>query len=199
MPFVQSTRMLPHLPHHGAPRPTTASSTRKVDDIRPHHSSTHADRYGVLDDAQSRYIVLALEMLGGHAVHTSPSQSLLEVHKWVIGGIPSESITHLAQSIHALTPPRLSKALGVSIRTLTRMKRHRSEPLSVALGGRAFKLAEVVARASFVLGTREAAVQWMIEPALGLGQRKPIDMLATPMGIQLVEEFLERIEHGVYA
>lgn len=199
MPFMQSTHMLPHVPHHGAPRSATASTTRTVDDIRPHLSPTHADRYGVLDDAQSRYILLALEMLGCHAVHPRSSQSLLEVHQWVLGGIPSESIAHLAQSIHALTPNKLSKALGVSIRTLARMKRHRSEPLSVALGGRAFKLAEVVARASFVLGTHEAAVQWMNEPALGLGQRKPIDMMATPMGIQLVEEFLERIEHGVYA
>jgi len=32
-----------------------------------------------------------------------------------------------------------------------------------------------------------------------LDQRCPIDLLTTPAGTEIVEEFLERLEHGVYA
>ena len=34
---------------------------------------------------------------------------------------------------------------------------------------------------------------------MGLNQRKPIDVLATPAGVELVEDFLVRLEYGVYA
>jgi uncharacterized protein (DUF2384 family) len=34
--------------------------------------------------------------------------------------------------------------------------------------------------------------------AIGLNQRRPIDLLATTAGVEIVESYLERIEHGVY-
>ncbi len=33
---------------------------------------------------------------------------------------------------------------------------------------------------------------------MALEQRKPIDMLSTPAGFELVEEHLTRVEYGVY-
>jgi putative toxin-antitoxin system antitoxin component (TIGR02293 family) len=42
-------------------------------------------------------------------------------------------------------------------------------------------------------------VQWLTSPAMGLGQQKPIDLLATPVGTQMVEALLDRMEHEVYA
>jgi putative toxin-antitoxin system antitoxin component (TIGR02293 family) len=36
-------------------------------------------------------------------------------------------------------------------------------------------------------------------PAIGLDQRRPIDLLATPAGAKIVEDFLDRLEFGVYA
>ncbi|TIU87949.1 MAG: DUF2384 domain-containing protein, partial [Mesorhizobium sp.] len=30
-------------------------------------------------------------------------------------------------------------------------------------------------------------------------QRRPIDLLATPAGVGLLEDYLERLEYGVYA
>jgi putative toxin-antitoxin system antitoxin component (TIGR02293 family) len=39
----------------------------------------------------------------------------------------------------------------------------------------------------------------MERPAIGLDQRRPIDLLTTPAGAELVETFLERLEYGVYS
>ena len=35
-------------------------------------------------------------------------------------------------------------------------------------------------------------------PAVGLDQRRPLDLLVTPAGTKIVEDFLQRLEYGVY-
>lgn len=166
---------------------------------QPHISADLRKRYRALIDANGTHLVVALELLGGHEVLSHTPENLLDVHRWVSHGIPSASLLHLAHAIEPLPSNTLSEALGISLRTLHRKKGAQGDTLSVAQGGRTFKFAEVVAKASVVLGSREAAVQWLTSPAMGLDQQKPIDLLATPMGTQLVEELLDRIEYGVYA
>mgnify|MGYP000535316449 CR=1 FL=1 len=65
-------------------------------------------------------------------------------------------------------------------------------------GGRLWRFAEILAKATDVLGSREAAQRWLAGPVMGLDQRRPIDLLATPAGTALVDEFLDRLDHGVY-
>ncbi len=57
---------------------------------------------------------------------------------------------------------------------------------------------EILATATEVLGSQEAAERWMEEPAIGLDQRRPIDLLSTSAGMDIVKTFLERLQHGVY-
>jgi putative toxin-antitoxin system antitoxin component (TIGR02293 family) len=170
-----------------------------TDEPIPHVSEKVRESYRSLIDANGTYLVIALELLGGHKVFSHVPQNLLDVHHWVSHGIPSISISHLAHAIEPLSSQTLSEALGVSQRTLHRKKGSQNDTLTVAQGGRTFKFAEVVAKATLALGSREAAVQWLTSPAMGLDQQKPVDLIATPMGTQLVEELLGRIEYGVYA
>lgn len=156
-------------------------------------------RYRALIEANGTHLAFALELLGGAKVFVHAPQNLLDVHHWVSHGIPSSSIAHLAHAMEPLASQTLSDALGVSLRTLHRKKGADNDTLSVTQGGRTFKFAEVVAKATLVLGSQEAAVHWLTAPAIGLGQQKPVELLATPMGTQLVEELLDRIEYGVYA
>jgi putative toxin-antitoxin system antitoxin component (TIGR02293 family) len=64
--------------------------------------------------------------------------------------------------------------------------------------GRAWKFPEILAKATSVLGSQEEAERWLEHPAIGLNQRRPIEPLATPAGVELVETFLERLEYGAY-
>ncbi len=57
---------------------------------------------------------------------------------------------------------------------------------------------EVLRQAEEVFGGREAADKWLNKPALGLEGRRPIDLLSSPEGCELVYTFLVRIEYGVY-
>jgi len=63
---------------------------------------------------------------------------------------------------------------------------------------RTWKFAEILAKATAVLGSKDEAEQWLQRPAIGLAQRRPIDLLATPAGVEMVEDLLERMEYGVY-
>ena len=71
-------------------------------------------------------------------------------------------------------------------------------PLRPEQSGRTWKFAEILAKATAVLGSQEEAEQWLERPAIGLNQRRPIDLLATPAGVEMIEDFLERLEFGVY-
>lgn len=177
----------------------TSSPWIPAEDRLPHISDELKSQYSALISANGTHLVMALELLGGHKVFTQIPENLLDVHHWVSHGIPSASISHLAHAIEPLSSQTLSEALGVSLRTLHRKKGADKDTLSVAQGGRTFKFAQVMAKATLVLGSREAAVQWLTTPAIGLDQQQPIHLLATPVGTQLVEELLDRIEYGVYA
>ena len=56
----------------------------------------------------------------------------------------------------------------------------------------------ILARATALLGSRSEAERWLERPAIGLDRRRPIDLLSTTAGVELVENHLERLEYGVY-
>ena len=68
-----------------------------------------------------------------------------------------------------------------------------SEPSSVAAW-----LAEVRALAEDVLGSTQAANDWLHSEAIGLEFRRPVDLLAAPGGVEAVETLLHRMKCGVY-
>ena len=86
----------------------------------------------------------------------------------------------------------------MSLRTFQRRKKEASAKLSQEQSGRAWKFAEILGTATEIFGSQEEAEQFLENPAIGLDQNRPIDLLATPAGVELVEAHLERIRFGVY-
>jgi putative toxin-antitoxin system antitoxin component (TIGR02293 family) len=113
-------------------------------------------------------------------------------------GLPNTAIKHLLDGMTTLAQKSIESAIGISVRTRQRREKHPTELLSQDQTGRTWKLAELLTRATSVFGSRTAAEQWFAQPATGLDQRRPIDLLTTPAGVELVEDFLGRIEYGVY-
>ena len=60
------------------------------------------------------------------------------------------------------------------------------------------EIAKVRAQAAEELGSTEAAEQWLMAPAMGLDQRRPIDLMGSMEHIALVTQLLSRIRYGVY-
>jgi putative toxin-antitoxin system antitoxin component (TIGR02293 family) len=138
-------------------------------------------------------------LLGGAKVLRHRLHGAIDVHEALSRGLPRAALTHLIGHVAVLRDPAaLERAVGVSQRTVQRFKLAPNQKLSPEQSGRAWKFAEILAKAAAVLGSQEEAEDWLRRPAMALDQRRPIDLLATPAGVQLVEDLLGRIQYGVY-
>ena len=154
------------------------------------------------EPAESEVVALqrVVDLLGGTKIIRRRLRSAIDVHDVLRHGLPRATVTHLYQHIGAFRNPTwLENAIGMDIRTFQRHKRTPTRTLSQAQSGRTWTFAKILAQATEVFGSRDEALQWLERPAIGLEQRRPIDLLATPAGVKIVEDFLARLEYGVYA
>jgi putative toxin-antitoxin system antitoxin component (TIGR02293 family) len=139
------------------------------------------------------------DLLGGTPILRHPLRNPLDAHDMLLDGLPGTALRHLIDNLSILRKPAsLEKAVGMSLRTFQRRRDAPLKPLSQEQSARTWKFAEILAKATAVLGSQEEAELWLERPAIGLDQRRPLDLLATPAGVELVEDLLERLEHGVY-
>lgn len=125
--------------------------------------------------------------------------SAFELHAMMEKGFPSELVIAFVQSYSQLRDHHVfSKVLGLSDRTVQRRIK-KPEPLTAEQTNSTWRLASVLSKAEEVLGDRQQALNWMTAPAMGLEGKTPLDLLTTQMGFELVEDFLTRMEYGVYS
>lgn len=139
-------------------------------------------------------------LLGGEATIHKPVRNSIEAHELLLMGLPSAALLHLTKEAGTLAAGTiLDKAIGISLRTLQRRKKDvLPKVLNPEQSNRTWKFAEVLGRAAELFGSMDEAEAWMSRPAIGLDQRRPIDLMATAVGVEAVEDYLTRIEYGVY-
>lgn len=143
----------------------------------------------------------AVGLLGGEKAIHARVRNAMDAHEVLLKGLPADALLHLVSAVSFLEQgDALKKAVGLSLRTLQRHKAGSApQLLSVEQSNRAWRFAEIFAQATEVMGSEAAAEAWMNRPAIGLSNRKPVDLLATSAGVEAVEEYLTRLEYGVYA
>lgn len=138
-------------------------------------------------------------LLGGARILRREISGALDVHELILRGLPARALGHLmGELIHIEPAKSLEKAIGITVRTFQRHKTTPAKPLSTEQGSRTWKFAEILAKATAVLGSQEEAEKWLERPAIGLNQMRPMDLLATSAGVEMVETHLVRLEYGVY-
>jgi putative toxin-antitoxin system antitoxin component (TIGR02293 family) len=137
-------------------------------------------------------------LLGGSKILGSQIKSELDAHELLHRGLPRAAVSKLVDNLHLIQVDEATEAMGMSVRTLQRHKNMPVAPLSVEQSGRTWKFAEILAKATRVLGSQDEAELWLKSPAIGLDRKRPIDLLTTPAGVKLVEDYLERLEYDVY-
>lgn len=142
-----------------------------------------------------------VSLLGGDHMFSLAVRSPLDAHEAILKGFSNRALTHLVGNVAVMQQADImEKAVGISLRTFQRRKKDdATKPLSQEQSGRTWKFAEILARATRVLGSQEDAELWLSRPAIGLNRQRPIDLLATTAGVEIVEDHLERLEFGVYA
>lgn len=139
-----------------------------------------------------------VELLGGEAVIKRRIESRFDVHELLLAGLPNGAVTYLIKRIPELKDQSFfQRAIGMSLRTFQR-KNAGKTLLTSAQSGKAWNFAEVIAQATSVFGTKEAALEWLNKPAMALEGKVPLDLLDTSAGQEMVRDLLGRLEYGVY-
>ncbi|HEY6579223.1 MAG TPA: antitoxin Xre/MbcA/ParS toxin-binding domain-containing protein [Rhizomicrobium sp.] len=150
-------------------------------------------------EPEDREIGRTMQVLGGATAVGGPVRNRLDAHEIIKKGFKAGVLEHLRKQLIVLDASRdLEHALGISLRTCQRRKKAPNKRLSPEQSGRAWKFAEILGRATKLLGSQQEAEEWLERPAMALNQRRPIDLLSTPAGIESLEQHLGRLEYGVY-
>lgn len=142
----------------------------------------------------------AVGLLGGEATLQAKVLNTADAHELLLKGLPVGSVLHLVSKAAFLEDgDALKRSIGISLSTLLRRRAKTSPPrLSCEQSNRCWRFARILGHAIVVCGSADAASAWMNTPAIGLEHRKPVDLLATYPGMELVEQYLTQIEYGVY-
>jgi putative toxin-antitoxin system antitoxin component (TIGR02293 family) len=137
------------------------------------------------------------EVLGGTKVLGNRPKNTDEWMTMIETGLPTAAVEALKEVV-GLDDPSLAVTLGVSIRTLARVRASEGR-LDSVVSDRLYRLARLVAIARVVLEHDDKAVHWLTHEQPGLGDRRPIDLAKSEPGAREIENLLLRIEHGVYS
>ena len=88
--------------------------------------------------------------------------------------------------------------LIIARRTLAHRKA-KEQRLNRIESERAIRVASLIALAEETFGNPAKAQNWLRRPTAALGDRRPIDLLASEPGARVVEQLLYRIAHGIAA
>lgn len=94
-----------------------------------------------------------------------------------------------------VTEKRLADLLRINVSTLARRKR--AGRLSVDESERLYRLAFLLERSIQVIGTLNAARDWLKNSKRALGDESPLEFARTEPGAREVEDLLGRIEYGI--
>ena len=122
--------------------------------------------------------------------------SALELADATSNGLPSTALTKLS-GVLGLTRADLVKELGIAPRTAARLTKKKA--LSPPQSERVLRLMRAFIRAADVLESPESARRWLQESNAALGGRRPISLLNTDLGTELVLNELGKIDHGFFA
>lgn len=144
--------------------------------------------------ASDRYTDL-ITVLGGAQTIKNKVHNKMDLIQLTRSGLPKKSLDTLSTKL-GISMEKLSQLLNISIRTLQR--KNPTDKLSVHVSEHMLSIAEVIMRGTEVLGSERSFETWLHSTLTSLDDRKPIDIMDTSIGTQLILNILGRIEHGVY-
>ena len=140
---------------------------------------------------------LSVEMLlGGSETIGQSIESEIDLYELGRDGIPKKALLYLADKAN-LSVRAVARILHITERTLQR--KSDSDLLSEAVSEHVIQIAEVYSRGHGVFDTMENFQAWIHTPSTALGDRRPIDLLSSRYGAQMILDELGRIEYGVFS
>ncbi len=132
---------------------------------------------------------------------TAPSNidGVINKHQYISlirQGVPMQTLLHLIKTTD-ISASEIASILHTSERTLRRYTN--DTLLNPEQSERIIELARLFSRGSEVFGSLDNFKTWMNSTIVALGNIKPKELLDTSLGIEILQEELGRIEHGIFA
>ncbi len=108
-------------------------------------------------------------------------------------GLDREAFDRLTDFI-GITPKMFSDNLGIPFRTLNRRK----DVFKPEESQKIFRVASVFHKAFQLFEDLEKARSWFLKPKKALFGETPLEFCKTDLGAREVEDFIGKLEHGVY-
>jgi putative toxin-antitoxin system antitoxin component (TIGR02293 family) len=126
-----------------------------------------------------------------------PPASAYEAHEAIENGLPAAALRNFKAAVTELSDKAWAEIIMVSVTQLKRL-RTGDKKLPIDVGSQLVLFAVMLSRAEDILGGRAAALLWLGQEQVALSGRRPIDLLDTYIGANLVERTLTQIDYGVY-
>ena len=134
------------------------------------------------------------QLVSGGRIDDRQALSLIEASR---KGVSYRAFAQFAKAL-SFSMADWARILNISGRTMQRLKKE-NRTLDQAMSERIFRIALLNERGSNVLGSPAGFVSWIESENVALGGMKPISLLDSTFGIDLVHDELTRIEHGILA
>jgi putative toxin-antitoxin system antitoxin component (TIGR02293 family) len=109
-------------------------------------------------------------------------------------GIPKGAVSRLAKHL-SIGLQEMAPLLSVNLRTIQRY--NEEKVFSRSVSERVLRIALVVSKGEGIFESSEQFNTWLKEPNRALADKKPLDLLISDFGIDLVLDELGRIEQGI--
>ena len=143
---------------------------------------------------QQKLYIESIKSIGAERLLKEPINREFDLIPLIKRGLFKRNLIKLAEQM-SMSIKDMAAILPVSERTLKRYRK--TTRLSPELSERLIKLSELYTKGIEIIGSKERFIKWINTESLAIG-KKPIDIIDTMTGIELVNDELGRIEHGVY-
>ncbi len=133
-----------------------------------------------------------------HFSGSFPFKSISNKHDYITvikKGIEKRSLDRLME-LTDISTDEMAQILHTTDRTLRRY--NDNTLLNSEQSERIVELTRLYSYGEEVFGSLNAFKEWMNDPVLSLGNKKPKEFLDTSLGIEILMEELGRIEHGIF-
>lgn len=114
-------------------------------------------------------------------------------------GLPLGAV-ELVANMYEINRSQAASLLGVSIRALqSRRQGNKVTTLPLQESDRALQLARLMNEAVAYFGSNAAANRWMKTSNIGLGDKMPIKLCNTGVGMGMVRDSITRLKYGMTA
>ncbi len=136
------------------------------------------------------------ELLGGPEILGRSISTQLKMADAVDQGLPTDSLDRI-KIVLGLSDAEVAHTLGISLKTIHRLRKDPARHLSSQASDRLYRLARLYQLANDVLEDPGSAREWLRSTQIGLDNRIPLDLMTSEAGSREVEALLMRIEYGV--